>query len=78
MANHQYGGYIDRDIIIFAYKYLSMKDKASCENVANVLNAMGYRGKRGNKISRHVVFRALNQTLDGQRLLAEKRERIGK
>ena len=69
----RYGGYIEIEVIVFAYKY--MGKAASCERVALLLDDVGYRGKNGNKISRHVVFRALTQNAEGQELLAERRKR---
>lgn len=66
------------DIVLRTYKHLHDNyGRASCGLVADWMNARSIKTRRGNPISRMTVWRAMNNTSDGRKLLERTIRRTG-
>ena len=52
--------------------------QTSMEDVANVLNTIGYRSRSGGLVNRHQVFRAISRLPNAAEIIGGARKKVGK
>ena len=52
--------------------------QTSMEEVANVLNSIGYRSRSGGPVNRHQIFRAISRLPNAAEIIGAARKKVGK
>ena len=52
--------------------------QTSMEDVADVLNTMGYRSRSGGMVNRHQIFRAISRLSNAAEIIQNARRKVGK
>ena len=65
--------------IAAVYKSLAQyTGQTSMEEVANVLNSIGYRSRNGGPVNRHQIFRAISRLPNAAEIIGSARKKVGK
>ena len=52
--------------------------QTSMEEVADILNAIGYRSRSGGPVNRHQIFRAISRLPNAAEIIGSARKKVGK